>query len=77
MQLPGQNRSLYRTQRPEIDRQAINAACHLLLGAVWLERRVAIRLVTLAERADTRRAVDQRQHSGITAAIGRGSSGRA
>jgi hypothetical protein len=77
MQLPAQNRSLYRTQRPEIDRQAINAACHLLLGAIWLERRVAMRLVTLAERVDTRGSVDQRQHSGITSAIGYGSSSRA
>jgi hypothetical protein len=58
MQLPGPNRSLSRTQRPEFDRQAINAACHLLLGAVWLERHIAVGLVTLAERADARRLVD-------------------
>jgi hypothetical protein len=77
MQLPGPHRSLYRTQRPEIDRQAINAACHLLLGAVWLERHIAVRLVTLAERADVRQSIDRRQLAGSTAAMGCGSWGRA
>jgi len=29
-----------RTSRSELDRRAINATGHLLLGFVWLERRV-------------------------------------
>ena len=45
--------SPYRAHRSHFDRQAINAACHLLLGVVWLERRVAMHLVTL-RREDRR-----------------------
>jgi hypothetical protein len=55
MRFLGGHRTPHRTQRSSIDRQAINAACHLLLSAVWLERRMAVGLVTLAERSDTRR----------------------
>lgn len=55
MRFLGALRAPHRTQRSGIDRQAINAVCHLLLSAVWLERRVAVRLVTLAERSDARR----------------------
>ena len=47
----------HRTHRSAIDRQAINVACHLLLGVVWFERHVATQLVTFAERADGRRPV--------------------
>lgn len=51
--------SPHRTYRSEFDRQAINAACRLLLSAVWLERRVAMQLMTFAERADARQAMGQ------------------
>ena len=44
-----QRPSLSNTHRSELDRQAISAACHVLLSVVWLERRVAMRLVTLSE----------------------------
>jgi hypothetical protein len=46
----------YRTHRSHVDRQAINVACHLLLGVVWFERRLATQLVTFAERTDGRRS---------------------
>jgi hypothetical protein len=55
MRFLGAHRASHRTPRWDVDRQAINAACHLLLSAVWLERRMAVGLVTLAERSDTRR----------------------
>jgi hypothetical protein len=68
MRFLGAHRDPYRTQRWDIDRQAINAACHLLSSAVWLERRVAVGFVTLAERSDTRRnGVQDQQWRTVTA----------
>ncbi len=63
-----QRPSLSNTHRSELDRQAINAACHVLLSVVWLERRVAMRLVTLSENADARRAVGRPRHALIPVA---------
>ena len=54
MPLRDQPPSLPPVHRSEFDRRAINAACHLLLGVVWLERRVAMQLVTISERVDAR-----------------------
>ena len=57
-----QRPTLSPAHRSELDRQAINAACHVLLSVVWLERRVAMHLVTLSEKADARRAVGRPRH---------------
>jgi hypothetical protein len=57
------------TRRSKFDRKAINAACHVLLGMVWMERRVAMDLVTLAEKTDARRAARRPRPALIAAVI--------